>query len=63
MQIKLLFIQKNLNFIKKRYKLNNLVLIRNFFEKKTKIKNKKVKKIYNIFLLEGLKKIKILYSF
>lgn len=54
----IVYSKKNLNFIKKRYKLNNLVLIRNFFEKKTKIKNKKVKKIYNIFFIGRLEKNK-----
>ena len=58
-----IYSKKNFKFLKEKYKLKNLVLIRNFFEKKNKIKNKKVKKFYNIFFVEGLKKIKILYFF
>lgn len=49
---------KNFKFLKKEYNLKNLVLIRNFFEKKSKIKSKKVKKFFNIFFVGRLEKNK-----
>ena len=59
----IVYSKKNFNFVKKKYKLNNLILVRNFFEKKRKIKNKKMKKSYNIFFIGRLEINKDPYFF
>ena len=50
----IVYSKKNYNFIKIKYNLKNLILIRNFFEKKSKIKKKKIKNLYNIFFIGRL---------
>lgn len=50
----IVYSKQNFYFIKKKYQFKNLVLIRNFFEKKKKVKDKKIKKIYNIFFIGRL---------
>ena len=59
----IIYSKKNFNFVKKKYKLKNLILIRNFFEKKGKIKDKKIKKSYNIFFIGRLEINKDPYFF
>ena len=50
----IVYSKQNFDFIRKEYQFKNLILIRNFFEKKKEVNDKKIKKIYNIFFIGRL---------